>query len=190
MKIDKDMVVSLTYELRTTTNEKELIEKVQKDKPLEFITGRGFLLPKFEENLTGLCVGDQFDFILQSNDAYGDFTEKAIIPVPISAFLVDGKVDHDILTIGNVIPMIDQDGNKLNGVVVELTETEVKMDFNHPLAGEDLHFKGQVEEIRVATEEELSHEHIHSHSDHSCDSCDSCDCGDDKQGTCENDCNG
>jgi FKBP-type peptidyl-prolyl cis-trans isomerase SlyD len=58
--------------------------------------------------------------------------------------------------------MMDQNGNKLNGVVLELSENEVKMDFNHPLAGENLHFKGQVEEIRPATEEELSHEHIHS----------------------------
>ena len=50
-------------------------------------------------------------------------------------------------------PMRDQDGNAIKGLVVEITDDVVKMDFNHPLAGRDLFFKGSVETVREATAE-------------------------------------
>jgi FKBP-type peptidyl-prolyl cis-trans isomerase SlyD len=58
--------------------------------------------------------------------------------------------------------MLDGDGNRLNGIVLNVSDSNVKMDFNHPLSDEDLFFAGTVVEIRDATEEELSHGHIHA----------------------------
>ena len=60
------------------------------------------------------------------------------------------------MQIGNMVPMMDAEGRRLNGKVIAIEGDAVKMDFNHPMAGNDLHFKGQVTEIRNATEEELS----------------------------------
>ena len=170
-------VVSLTYELTSTKNEAELIEKTTEERPLTFLMGRGSLLPSFEANIDGLKVGDAFDFILKSEEAYGGFNEQAIINVPLTAFMVEGQVDSNLVQIGNTIPMMDNEGNRLNGIVMEVTDDSVKMDFNHPLAGDDLHFKGAVVEIREATSEEMEHGHIHAKGGCSHGSCDSGDCG-------------
>ncbi len=167
MTIKNDKVVSLVYELRLGSPEGEVIESLSNDNPLVFLYGVGNLLPKFEEYIQGLNVGDKFDFNLTSSDAYGEVNDSAIINIPISAFEVNGTVDDDVLKIGNIIPMRDNQGNRLDGMVKEVTTSDVKMDFNHPLAGSHLFFKGEVTDIRDATEEELTHGHIHS----------GCECG-------------
>jgi FKBP-type peptidyl-prolyl cis-trans isomerase SlyD len=174
MTITKDKVVSLIYELRLDSPSGEVIESLSNDNPLEFLYGSGNLLPKFEEQIEGLNVGDKFDFNLTSVDAYGEVNDSAIVSVPLTAFEVNGTIDSELLKLGNTIPMRDNNGNRLNGVVKEVTDTEVKMDFNHPLAGNHLYFKGEVTDVRDATEEELTHGHIHS----------SCGCG----GECGDDC--
>jgi FKBP-type peptidyl-prolyl cis-trans isomerase SlyD len=174
MTIAKDKVVSLIYELRIGSASGEVIESLNNENPLVFLYGFGNLLPKFEEKIEGMNVGDKFNFNLSSTDAYGEFNSSAVIEVPISAFEVNGTVDNDMLSIGNVIPMRDNQGNRLNGVVKEVTGSNVKMDFNHPLAGSHLYFNGEITDIREATEEELTHGHIHS----------SCGCG----GECEDGC--
>ncbi len=176
MTKETNKVVSVTYELTSTKNESELIEKTTTAKPLTFLLGKGFLLPRFEENIKDLKVGGQFDFILTAEEAYGGISDKAIINVPIAAFLVDGQVDKSILEVGRSIPMMDNEGNRLNGVVVEITDDFVKMDFNHPLAGEDLHFKGEVIEVRDASSEEMEHGHIHQSGGGCGEGCGS-DCG-------------
>ncbi len=171
MIAEKNKVVSLTYVLTLTKDENEIIETTNSTRPLTFLMGFGSLLPKFEGEITGKKIGELFDFILKADDAYGSFSEKAIINVPISAFLVDGIIDNQLLQIGNSVPMQDSEGNRLNGIVVEINDQDVRMDFNHPLAGEDLHFKGEVFDIREATNEELEHGYIHQ--DHQCGNCDS-----------------
>ena len=162
MIIAKDTVVSVTYELKLAQKNGEVVETVNDSNPLAFILGHGNLLPKFEDQLTGKKVGDSFDFVLKSVDAYGVISAEAIVELPKSVFAVEGEIDDNLLTIGHVIPMMDQGGNRFNGKVIELAAETVKMDFNHPLAGEDLHFKGEVVGVREATSEELTHGHIHA----------------------------
>ncbi|MBN2484382.1 MAG: peptidylprolyl isomerase [Bacteroidales bacterium] len=168
MVVANEKVVSLIYELRLDSPQGEVIESLSQDNPLTFLFGTGNLLPKFEENINGLSVGDKFDFDLEALEAYGEKNEEAVVSVPVSAFEINGKIDEGMLSIGNTIPMRDNAGNRLNGVVKEVTDDTVVMDFNHPLAGNRLFFKGEVTEIREATQEELSHGHIHS----------GCGCGD------------
>lgn len=176
MVVEKDKVVSISYELKLAGNIDEIVENVNKNNPLTFLLGHGNLLPKFELNLTGLKVGDNFDFTLTSEEAYGKVSQEAIVELPKNVFMVDGSVNDELLYIGNIIPMTDQSGNRFNGKVIELTENNVKMDFNHPLAGEILHFKGEVVDVREASHEELEHGHIHQ--EHSCSCGGSCDCND------------
>lgn len=174
MEVSKDKVVSLTYELRLDNPQGEIVESLTDDSPLTFLYGSGGLLPKFEEKIDGLKAGAGFDFELKSQDAYGEINDNAIVSVPISAFEIDGAIDQSMLHIGNKIPMQDGAGNKLTGIVKDITEENVVMDFNHPLAGNQLYFKGRITEVREATEEELEHGHIHAGG--GCGS--GCGCGD------------
>lgn len=162
MVIKKDKVVSVSYELKLANDSDEIVEKVNNSNPLVFLLGHGNLLPKFESNLDGLIVGDKFDFILSAEEAYGVVSKDAIVDLPKTVFAVEGEIDDKLLTLGNVIPMMDQSGNRFNGKVIDLTSDSVKMDFNHPLAGQALHFKGEVVDVREATEEEKMHGHIHN----------------------------
>lgn len=171
MNIAKDKVVSLTYQL---TVEGNVIETVTAEKPMEFVFGAGYLLPKFEENVSGLKIGDKFSFELKSEEAYGPKVQDAIVELPKNIFEVNGEIDANLLVVGNQIPMMDGEGHRMMGTVVEVKEDVVVMDFNHMLAGADLNFAGEVVGVREATEEELSHGHVHSE----CGCGDSCGCDD------------
>lgn len=159
MNITKDSVVSLTYQLTVDGN---VIETVTADRPMEFVFGGGYLLPKFEENVNGLKVGDKFSFDLPTEDAYGPKVDEAIVELPKNIFEVDGQIDPELLTLGNQVPMMDGEGHRMMGIVVEIKDEVVVMDFNHMLAGADLSFAGEVVGVREATEEELTHGHVHA----------------------------
>jgi len=162
MVVANDKVVSIIYELRQDNADGKIIESLKKDAPLTFICGAGSLLPRFEENLTGLKIGDPFSFSLSAEDAYGEIDQNALVNVPLGAFEIDGKVDYNLVKTGNSIPMQDSHGNRLNGLVKEISSDTVTMDFNHPLAGNNLFFTGEIIDVRESTEEERHHGHAHS----------------------------
>ncbi|MBF9253763.1 FKBP-type peptidyl-prolyl cis-trans isomerase [Pontibacter sp. 172403-2] len=168
MKIEKNRVVTLTYELRITdeNGEPSLVETANEEHPMVFIYGMSGLPEPFEEKLEGLSTGDTFDFKLNSEDGYGEFDENALVDLPLTVFEVEGAVPDNMLEQGNFIPMADSEGNQLQGRVVEVTDNTVKMDFNHPLAGKELSFKGKVVEVRVASQQELEHGHVHGEGGH------------------------
>lgn len=179
MIAEKNNVVSIVYELRTNSKEGDVVESLTNENPLTFLYGTGGLLPKFEEKLNGLKPGDNFEFLLNSEDAYGPVVENAIVHVPQSVFEIDGRIDESLMKIGTMVPMMDAEGRRLNGKVVAIEGDAVKMDFNHPMAGTDLFFKGEVTDVRGATEEELNHGHVHADS--------GCGCGGHGHGSCEDD---
>jgi FKBP-type peptidyl-prolyl cis-trans isomerase SlyD len=156
MKIENNMMVSLIYELRENDSNGRIIETLDETRPLKFIYGTGRLLPVFESNINSLKSGDPFNFKLNSDSAYGEKREDMIIDVPISVFEMDGQLNEDICKVGNEVPMTDSDGNPLTGVINEITESYVKMDFNHPMAGLDLYFTGKIVDVREATQNELA----------------------------------
>ena len=159
MKITTSKLVSAEYELFVdgeVEGELELMEKATAEQPLSFIYGMGMMLPKFEENLFGLQVGDSFDFTIDMEDAYGDYDDESVLDLDRAIFEVDGKLDEEVIFVDNVVPLMDNEGNRVNAQVVEITDTHVKVDLNHPLAGETLNFKGTILEVREATEQELA----------------------------------
>jgi len=156
MNISENKVAAITYTLKSNNNEGKVIEAIDSTKPVEFIFGSGSLLPSFEKYLNGLKSGDGFEFVIPNEEAYGKLNEDLIVELDKNIFAQDGEVNEQILTIGNQIPMMDSQGRRMNGVVRELIADKVKMDFNHPLAGQDLHFEGKVEMVREATQEELN----------------------------------
>lgn len=158
MKIAKNTVPSISYELVV---EGEMVDKATNESPLVFLFGAGNLLPEFESNLDGLEPGNEFSFQLSAENGYGEFNPQAIVDLPIDTFKVDGKVQNEVLVEGKVIPMQDQNGNPLQGRVMNVSEENVKMDFNHPLAGKELAFSGKIEDVREAEKEEIEHGHVH-----------------------------
>ncbi len=156
LEISKHSMVTLTYDLRIDDDQGEVVEQATTDRPLQFLYGAGTMLPKFESHLAGLKEGEPFEIRLSKNDAYGDVNEDAIVELPKNVFLVDGKFDDELIAVGNSVPMMSSNGQRLNGLVLEINDEAVKMDFNHPLAGEDLYFAGKVVEVREPSEEELA----------------------------------
>lgn len=166
MIIEKNTVVSVNY-LLSLKETGEKVEETSKENPFVFIFGTGGLLEDFESNLQGKKIGDTFDFFVEHKRGYGVRDEQHLVMIPIEAFLgEDGTFDKENVKVGGTLPMVDNEGNRLYGTVMEISAEHVKMDFNHPLAGKDLHFKGEVLEVRDATEDELAHGHVHGEHGH------------------------
>lgn len=168
MKIEKDKVVTLSYELHSDddNNQRVFVEKTDSNNPFVFIFGTQSLLPVFEENVGGLSVGDTFTFSISASDGYGEVDKDSIVDLPLDVFKQDGILMMDILKIGSTLPMSDQDGNQMPGKILAITGDFVTMDFNHPLAGKPLHFTGEVVAIRDASPDELAHGHVHGEGGH------------------------
>lgn len=156
MQISKNKVVSLSFELRLDSAEGDVIEQASEEAPLTFLYGAGNMLPGFEQSLEGFQEGQEFDFSLSKDQAYGDKNDEAVMDLPKNIFEVEGKIDENVVKVGNVIPMRDPDGNEYQGIVRDIADDTVKMDFNHPLAGYGLHFSGKILNLREATEDEVS----------------------------------
>ncbi len=156
LEIGKYKMVTLTYDLRIDDEKGEMIEQATVENPLQFLYGAGVMLPKFETHLEGLKQDDPFDIKLPKADAYGEVNNDAIVELPVSVFLVNGEFDSELIKVGNTVPMMSSNGQRMNGIVLEVTDETVKMDFNHPLAGEDLFFSGKVVEVREASDDEVA----------------------------------
>ena len=153
MKIEKNKVVVITYDLEV---EGRIVDSANADNPLDYIQGMHMLIPRFEAELEGLEEGSPFAFTIQPEEGYGAYDEKRRVVLPKSAFTIQGEVREDLMQVGRILPMVGGDGSVVNATVVEVKEEGVTMDFNHPMAGKVLDFKGKVLSARDATEKELT----------------------------------
>ena len=144
MQIRENTFATLSYTLRVAG---KIEDQSPEGQPLQFPYGKGLLLPKFEEAIKGLGKGDKFAFKLEPKDGYGEVTLDAIVKLPISAFLVDGKVEEGLLTVGNQIPMATPDGQTMLGRVTAVGLDSATLDFNHPMAGAAKITIAEVEEL-------------------------------------------
>ncbi|QIL74942.1 MULTISPECIES: peptidylprolyl isomerase [Hymenobacter] len=167
-QISENKVVTITYDLSVTdeNNEKVLVESAEADSPMVFLFGHSGLPEEFENQLDGKQAGDSFNFSLTPDQAYGDYDQQAVVAIPKQVFEIDGQIDEEMLQEGNFLPMSDNEGHQMQGKIVSIGDTEVQMDFNHPLAGMVMHFDGQVAAVRDATQEELAHGHVHGEGGH------------------------
>ncbi len=163
MNVAVNKVVTVTYILHANlpSEEKQHIETADASRPLTFLNGVGMMIPGFEKGIEGMKTGDSFNFVIEAAEAYGENDESAIVKLPIEIFKVDDKIDFDMLKIGNMLPMSDNQGNTMNGKVVGVDDGTVTMDFNHPLSGHQLHFSGEIIEVRDAAPGEIEHGHVH-----------------------------
>jgi FKBP-type peptidyl-prolyl cis-trans isomerase SlyD len=145
-KIGKGKKAQVVYTL-TIAGETEIIDQADEGHPATFAFGKGQLIDGFEQKLTGLQAGDPFDFVIPAAQAYGPRDSYAVFDIPKDTFAVDGKVDEQLFLPGNTFPMRDNQGNRHVGKIIQVHGETVTMDFNHPLAGKDLHFSGRILEV-------------------------------------------
>jgi FKBP-type peptidyl-prolyl cis-trans isomerase SlyD len=146
MKVEKGKLITITYDLYLDGFDGELIESVNEKEPLIFLLGEDEMLETFEEKLQEFKEGDEFKFVLTKDEAYGDEDEDAVVEFPKSTFGEDDKMPE----VGDYVPMEDEDGTVFDGTVYEITDDSIFIDFNHPLAGEDLYFTGKIIKVEDA----------------------------------------
>jgi FKBP-type peptidyl-prolyl cis-trans isomerase SlyD len=156
-KVMDDVVVSMDYSL---TVDGEVIDSSDDNEPLEFLQGHKNIIPGLERELYGMAVGDSKEVTVLAQDAYGPFDPDAVVEVSKDEFPPDIPLEEDVQ-----LQVRDVDGRVMDARISEIKDTTVTLDFNHPLAGEDLHFIVKVVDLRQATPEELEHGHVHGEHD-------------------------
>ncbi len=153
MKITENKVVVLHYAV--SDSEDTLIDSSYDHSPLSIIHGSGYLIPGLEEALTGHIAGDKFEVSVEAEQAYGQRFDEYVQTVPKAMFAGIENLD-----VGTQLRATTDDGEQ-TVIVIDVQDDELTVDGNHPLAGIDLKFDVDVLEVREATEDELSHGHVH-----------------------------
>jgi FKBP-type peptidyl-prolyl cis-trans isomerase SlyD len=153
MEIQKGRVVGMHYTLRN--DDGEIIDTSEGREPLTFLQGYGNIIKGLEAELEGKKLGDKLDVVVEPEEGYGVAHEQLIQQVPRSAF--EGV---DELQIGMQFQAQTEQG-PVPIRVIAIEGEEVTIDGNHELAGVRLHFSVSIETVREASEEEISHGHVH-----------------------------
>lgn len=132
MTIDQGTKVTMNFSLALENG--DLIDSNFDAKPATFIVGDGNLLPGFEAPLKGLKAGDQSEFVIAPENAFGQRNPENMQELGRDDF------DQESIDVGDVFSFLNGDG-ELPGVIVEIGDDSVKVDFNHPLAGRKIIFK-------------------------------------------------
>ncbi len=145
----ENSVVGIEYEVKEAGSN-EIVDSNKGAQPLEFVTGKGQIIPGLEKGLEGMSVGESADILVKAADAYGEVNPDAVQTLPIEQFEgVDLKEGMTLYGQG-------EDGQTVQVVVKSFDDKEVTIDFNHPLAGKDLMFSVTVMSERDATEDEAA----------------------------------
>ncbi|MEZ7887494.1 MAG: FKBP-type peptidyl-prolyl cis-trans isomerase SlyD [Flavobacteriales bacterium] len=147
MTIKTGSEVTLLYKLTYDNAEGELIEETTTEEPMSFSFGKGEMLDAFEEELAGKKGSEEFSFTLTPEQAYGEVQGELVVEYTKDSFLVEGELDEDFLQEGEWIEMTDDDENVFEGMIEENKVNTVLVNFNHPLAGESIHFKGLITKV-------------------------------------------
>ena len=138
LTIDQGTKVTMSFSLGLENG--EIIDSNFDTQPAPFILGDGNLLPGFEMPLKGLKAGDQGEFVISPENAFGQRNPENMQQLARDNF------DQESLNIGDVFSFQNGEG-ELPGVVIEIGDDSVKVDFNHPLAGRNIIFKVDIIEV-------------------------------------------
>ncbi len=148
--------IAVAYKLYTNENGTEtMIEEAPASRPFQFISGMGLALDEFEAKVAEMQKDEAFDFVLAKEQAYGEHEDERVLSLDREMFCIDGKLDEEHIFVDAIIPLQNENGQRFLGKVLEVGDSKVKVDLNHPLAGKDLHFIGSIVESREATNEEI-----------------------------------
>jgi len=156
--VQKNVVVSMEYTLHVDNEE---IDSSRGQDPLQFLAGHGNIISGLESEMLGMKVGDSKDVVILPADAYGEFDEEAFMDVPRGDFPKDMPIEE-----GSELTVKDDSGQSRYARVDNIDGDVVTLNFNHPLAGDELHFNVKVIGLREPTGEELEHGHVHQDGHH------------------------
>lgn len=149
MIIETNKIVTLHYILRDGSETGNIIEDTHNSQPITFTFGVGQMIPGFESNLNGMKQGDTYAFLLAPGEAYGDNNVKSIVKIPKKNFAdSEGNINASDIQIGSPVRMKNQNGQSFQGIIKEVSEDQITVDFNHPMAGRTLHFSGEILEVK------------------------------------------
>jgi FKBP-type peptidyl-prolyl cis-trans isomerase SlyD len=158
MSIAQNSVVTIHYTLKDDAG--EVIDSSREGDPIAYLHGHGNLVPGLERELEGKNTGDKINVSVAPDQGYGEYDKNLVQQVPRRAFQGVGKV-----TIGMRLHAQTPQGPRAV-TVTRLVGDMVTIDANHPLAGKNLNFEVEITDVREATEEELSHGHVHGEGGH------------------------
>ena len=156
----------MTYVLREKDENGRLIQEATKERPFTFICGMQQVLPKFEENLLGKEPGDHYCFYLAPGEGYV-YDERQVISFSKDNFMENGVL-AEVIKEGAELTFQTNQGI-MAGVVREIGDDFVKIDFNSELAGKPLCFSGEILDVRETTDDDFS-----GGCGGSCESCSGC----------------
>jgi len=156
--VQNNVVVSMEYTLEVDGEE---IDSSKGQEPLQFLVGHGNIISGLEREMIGMKVGDSKEVVVQPADGYGEFDEQAFMEVPRGEFPTDMPLQE-----GLELSVRDDSGQARYARVDTIDGDNVTLNFNHPLAGDELHFNVKVVGLREPTPEELSHGHVHQDGHH------------------------
>jgi len=156
--VQKDVVVAMEYTLHV---DQEEIDSSKGQDPLQFLVGHGNIISGLEREMIGMKVGESKDVVIAPADAYGEFDEEAFMNVPRGEFPKDMPVEE-----GLELTVKDDEGQTRYARIDAVEGDTVTLNFNHPLAGDELHFNVKVVSVREPTAEELEHGHVHQDGHH------------------------
>jgi FKBP-type peptidyl-prolyl cis-trans isomerase SlyD len=159
MPFEPNKIITMNYTLKD--NEGVVIDTTEDKGAFSFISGANQILPKLEEQIGTMLISSEKNVKLSAENAYGVYDEKAIQKVEKSTFPADTPVEVGMGFVAN-----SPDGHPMPFKVAAVEEKEVTIDFNHPLAGKDLEFDVHLVDIRKASEEEVTHGHVHGPGGH------------------------
>ncbi|MGB0360330.1 MAG: FKBP-type peptidyl-prolyl cis-trans isomerase [Endozoicomonas sp.] len=159
MKIAKEHVALFHYTLKNDAG--EVLDSSEGEAPMAYIHGENNIVEGLENTLEGKQAGDKFEVVVEAAEGYGEYDESLVQPVPKAQF-----GDHPV-EVGYQFHADTAIGPRVVTVIaIDEEAGQVVIDANHSLAGENLHFNGEVVEVREATKEELDHGHVHEPSGH------------------------
>ncbi len=152
-------VISFHYTL--TNKEGEVIDTSRDADAFSFIEGSGQIIPGLEKPMGLLNAGDKRKIEVAAKDAYGELDDQLIVEVPRSKL-----PNADELQVDDQFQASGPNDEQILFRVLEINGDQVKLDGNHPLAGEDLIFDVEVVSMREATPDEMAHGHVHGPGGH------------------------
>jgi FKBP-type peptidyl-prolyl cis-trans isomerase SlyD len=158
MPIGQDSVVTIHYTLKDDAG--ETLDSSREGDPIAYLHGRGNLVPGLERELEGKNTGDKLNVSVTPADGYGEYDKSLVQQVPRRALQGIPKP-----TVGMRLHAQTPQGPRAV-VITRLVGDMVTIDGNHPLAGKNLNFEVEITDVRQATEEELSHGHVHGPGGH------------------------
>ena len=157
-QVRQDVVVTIDYELKVNG---EIVDTSQGSSPIQFIQGQQNIIPGLEKELYGMEVGDTKEVVVPPQEAYGEIDPDNFADIPRDQFPPDIPLEP-----GVELELTDEEGDLVNARIESVSDSTVRLDFNHPLAGEELYFWVKVIGLRKASPEELEHGHVHEGHEH------------------------